>query len=116
VQGVALAPRVLHAGIDGREVLTCPPGGAAHRPLPAPMRSEKAVHSAVRVVQALHDAAQGFVAPEPGEWAPHDVGAHIRQRVDARDPVFAGQGDRDEPAGYGSAAAFILAGRDRLPT
>ena len=42
------------------------------------------------------------------------MGAHMQQQIDVGNPAFAEHGRRDEPAGYRSAAAFILADRDRL--
>ena len=215
-RGFALAPRALNIGPDGREVLTHLPGAAAHPPLNAAVRSERALRSAGHAVRALHDAADGFTAPEPGVWARQDavipteincighgdlnpgnllfhgdqvvgiidfdvagptnrafdvallahhlvplhptddlaafgwdhepdrahrlqilataygrgispaqlidyailrllsIGAHMQQQIDLGNPAFAEHGRRDEPAGYRSAAEFILAHRDRL--
>jgi Ser/Thr protein kinase RdoA (MazF antagonist) len=42
------------------------------------------------------------------------MGAHMQQQINVGNPAFAGHGRRDEPAGYRSAAAFILAHRGRL--
>lgn len=58
---------------DGRDILTHLPGEAAHPPLPAAARSDRALRSAGRFVRAFHDVAEGFVAPEPAAWAPHDL-------------------------------------------
>jgi Ser/Thr protein kinase RdoA (MazF antagonist) len=215
-RGFALAPRAVSTGPDGREVLTHLPGAAGHPPLNAAVRSERALRSAGRAVRALHDAGDGFTAPEPGIWERHDavmpteidcighgdlnpgnllfdgdqvvgiidfdvagptnrafdlallahhlvplqptddlaafgwdhkpdrvrrlrtlaaaygrgmspaqlvdyaalrllsMGAHMQQQIDVGNPAFAEHGQRDEPAGYRSAAAFVLAHRDRL--
>ena len=68
-QGFDLAPRPLGLTPDrSREVLTYLPGVSAHPPLPAAVRSEKALRSAARTVRALHDAIQGFTPPQPGVW------------------------------------------------
>ena len=72
-RGFALAPEPVSAGPDGREVLTYLPGVAGHPPLSAAVRSDRALRSAGRAVRALHDAADGFIAPEPGVWARHDA-------------------------------------------
>ncbi|GLY99814.1 aminoglycoside phosphotransferase family protein [Actinoplanes sp. NBRC 103695] len=72
-RGFAHAPRMLGSTPGGRDVLTYLPGEAAHPPLPAAARSDRALRSAGRFVRALHDATEGFVAPEPGQWVPHDL-------------------------------------------
>jgi hypothetical protein len=215
-RGFALAPRAVSTGPGGREALTFLPGAAAHPPLSAAVRSEGALRSAGRTVRALHDAGDGFTAPEPGVWGRHDavmpteidcighgdlnpgnllfdgdqvvgiidfdvagpsnrafdlallahhlvplhptddlaafgwdheperarrlgilaaaygrgmspaqlvdyavlrllsMGAYMQHQIDLGNPAFAGHGQRDEPAGYRSAAAFILTHRDRL--
>jgi hypothetical protein len=41
------------------------------------------------------------------------MGAHMQQ-INVGNPAFAGHGRRDEPAGYRSAAAFVLAHRGRV--
>lgn len=212
----ALVPRPLSTERDGQEVLTYLPGAAAHPPLNAAVRSDRALRSAGRAVRALHDAADGFTAPKPGIWARHDavipteidcighgdlnpgnllfdgdqvvgiidfdvagptnrafdlallahhlvplhptddltafgwdhepdrarrlhilataygrgispaqlvdyailrllsMGTHMQHQIDVGNPAFAEHGQRGEPAGYRSAAAFILAHRDRL--
>jgi hypothetical protein len=42
------------------------------------------------------------------------IGAHMQQQINVGNPAFAGHGRRDEPAGYRSAAAFVLAHRGRV--
>jgi phosphotransferase family enzyme len=71
--GFEQAPRLLGVSDDRRyETLTYLPGTCPQPPLPAPVRSEQALRSIARTIRALHDATAGFVAPEPGRWAPQE--------------------------------------------
>lgn len=64
-RGFELSPRLLDADDGtGRERLSFLPGAAGHPPLPAPVRSERALRSAARAVRALHDATAGFIPPD----------------------------------------------------
>jgi phosphotransferase family enzyme len=52
----------------GTETLRFIAGQAGTYPLSAPQRSAEALANVARAIRAMHDAASGFVAPEPGNW------------------------------------------------
>jgi hypothetical protein len=52
----------------GTETLSFIPGQAGTYPLTAAQRSDEALVNVARTIRAMHDAASGFVAPEPGNW------------------------------------------------
>ena len=52
----------------GTETPQFVPGQAGTYPLSAAQRSDKALVNVARTIRAMHDAASGFVAPEPGNW------------------------------------------------
>ncbi|MEU8655892.1 phosphotransferase enzyme family protein [Actinoplanes philippinensis] len=67
-QGFPLSPRPLGMTGEGREILSFLPGDTGYPPLTDLLRSDETLVSVARAVRALHDATQGFVAPEPGRW------------------------------------------------
>jgi Ser/Thr protein kinase RdoA (MazF antagonist) len=52
----------------GTETLRFIGGQAGTYPLSAPQRSAEALANVARAIRAMHDAASGFIAPEPGNW------------------------------------------------
>ena len=77
-QGFELAPRFLGLTDDGqRERLSFMPGETGYPPLAADLRSDEALVSVARAARELHDASQGFVAPEPGRWSGHDYAGPV---------------------------------------
>jgi Ser/Thr protein kinase RdoA (MazF antagonist) len=76
--GFDLAPRVLGLSDDGtRETLSFLEGDTGYPPLSAQLRSEQALLSVARAIRRLHDASQGFLAPQPGRWHGHEVAAPV---------------------------------------
>jgi hypothetical protein len=67
-RGFPLSPRLLGLTGDGREILSFLAGDTGYPPLTDILRSDETLISVARAVRALHDAAQGFIAPEPGRW------------------------------------------------
>lgn len=77
--GFNLAPRLLGLTDDGeRERLTFMPGETGYPPLAAELRSDEALVSVARAIRGMHDASQGFVAPEPGRWSGHDYAGPVQ--------------------------------------
>jgi aminoglycoside phosphotransferase (APT) family kinase protein len=52
----------------GTETLRFIDGQAGTYPLSMPQRSAEALANVARAIRAMHDAASGFIAPEPGNW------------------------------------------------
>lgn len=72
-RGFELAPRFLGLTDDGsRERLSYLPGDTGYPPLASELRSDEALIGVARAIRRLHDASQGFVAPEPDLWGGHD--------------------------------------------
>lgn len=68
-QGFTLAPQLHATTADGtREILGYLPGDSGYPPLALAWRSEETLISVAGAVRDLHDATQGFVAPEPERW------------------------------------------------
>jgi hypothetical protein len=77
-RGFDLAPRYLGATADGlRERLSFMPGETGYPPLTAALRSDEALAGVARAVRRLHDASQGFTAPEPDIWSGHDYAGPV---------------------------------------
>lgn len=77
-RGFDLAPQVLAVSDDGaRETLSFLPGDTGYPPLSAELRSDEALDSVAAAIRRLHDASQGFVAPEPGRWGGHDYAGPV---------------------------------------
>lgn len=77
-RGFTLAPRFLGLTEDGdRERLSFMSGETGYPPLAAELRSDAALVSVARAIRGLHDASQGFVAPEPGDWSGHDYAGPV---------------------------------------
>lgn len=67
--GFTQAPVHISRDADaGTETLSFIPGQAGTYPLSAAQRSDEALVNVARAIRAMHDAASGFVAPEPGNW------------------------------------------------
>lgn len=66
--GFEQAPRHLGTSADGRDILTYIDGVAGLPPYPGSLRSDEALISVASTIRAFHDAADGFVPPEP--WNP----------------------------------------------
>ena len=78
-RGFELAPRFLGLTEDGtRERLSFMPGETGYPPLASQLRSDTALASVARAVRRLHDASQGFVAPEPEQWSGHDYAGPVQ--------------------------------------
>jgi hypothetical protein len=74
VAGLTLTPRYLGLTEDGtREILTFVDGETGYPPLSADQRSDEALVSVARAIRAIHDASQGFLAPDPDGWAGYEV-------------------------------------------
>jgi hypothetical protein len=72
--GLTLTPRYLGRTEDGtREILTYLDGETGYPPLSADQRSDAALVSVARAIRALHDAGQGFLAPDPDGWGGYEV-------------------------------------------
>jgi phosphotransferase family enzyme len=68
-RGFALAPRLRATTADGtREILSYLPGDSGYPPLASELRRDETLVSVTRAVRDLHDATQGFVAPQPDHW------------------------------------------------
>jgi hypothetical protein len=68
-QGFTMAPRLHATTADGtREILGYLPGDSGYPPLALAWRSAETLISVAGAVRDLHDATQGFVAPEPERW------------------------------------------------
>ncbi|GIM94382.1 phosphotransferase enzyme family protein [Paractinoplanes toevensis] len=78
-RGFDLAPRFLGVTSDGsRERLSFLSGDTGYPPLAAALRSDAALVDVARAARKLHDASEGFVAPEPGRWSGHDYAGPVR--------------------------------------
>lgn len=75
--GFDLAPRYLGRTAEGREVLSFVEGSVGYPPLDEAVRSEEALVDVARAIRAAHDAAAGFVPPQPDVWAPLEVATAV---------------------------------------
>jgi hypothetical protein len=67
--GFDQAPRVVSLDDDStEEVLTFVSGQAGTYPLNDAQRSTAALTNTAAAIRRMHDATEGFVAPEPGHW------------------------------------------------
>lgn len=74
--GFGLSPRVIDLD-DETETLTYLVGTAGYPPLTADLRSDEALVSVACAIRRLHDATEGFVPAEPGEWNDLEVAAPV---------------------------------------
>lgn len=77
--GLALTPRFLGRTDDGtREILSFVDGQTGYPPLSDSLRSDAALINVAQAVRAIHDATQGFVAPDPDAWSGYEVAVPAR--------------------------------------
>lgn len=77
--GLALTPRFLGLTDDGtREILTFVDGETGYPPLSDALRTDAALVSVAQAIRAIHDATQGFIAPDPHAWSGYEVAVPAR--------------------------------------
>jgi hypothetical protein len=78
-RGFGLAARPLGFSADAtRETLSFLAGDTGYPPLSAAQRSEQALVSVAAAIRRLHDASQGFLAPQPGRWHGQEVAVPVQ--------------------------------------
>lgn len=67
--GFTQAPRFISSeNAEGTETLSFVAGQPGTYPLNSSQRSDEALQRVAGCIRAMHDATEGFVAPEPGNW------------------------------------------------
>jgi Ser/Thr protein kinase RdoA (MazF antagonist) len=75
--GFDLSPRLI-AVEEEFETLSFLPGTAGYPPLSNELRSDQALVSVAKAIRRLHDATEGFVPVDAGEWNDLEVAAPVR--------------------------------------